>query len=171
MTKKAKRIKLPVDLYDISPAEQPTIITPGNDQFGGADISIVSDAKETLFAGFTARELATGIFGFVIWNLTLNRKVPYAPFCNARGELNDQGRWAAWNDQAFFYGAIPGFVPFPRTVVPQVPPTGALAALYQGVYTAKDFDTPTETALRAQKQLDALQEGIELLIAAGVLRR
>lgn len=116
MTKKGTRLALPTDLYDFGADVTTQIATPGNDQFGGADISIVSDAKDTLFAGFTARELATREFGFVIWNLTKNVKVPYAPFCNARGELNDQGRWAAWNSNEFFFGPIPGFVLHPTTL-------------------------------------------------------
>jgi hypothetical protein len=50
-----------------------------------------------------------------------------------------------------------------------IPAGGAIASLYTGVYQAKDFDTPDETALRFQKLLDAVQESIELQKAAGVL--
>lgn len=119
MTKKGKRLALPTDLYDFSPVEQPTIITPGNNQFGGADISLATDAKGTEFVAFTAREIATDIFGFVIWNLSLNKKVPYQPFCNARGELNEAGQWIAWNNNDFHRGPIPGFAPFPSLVALQ----------------------------------------------------
>jgi hypothetical protein len=55
-----------------------------------------------------------------------------------------------------------------RPAVP-IPAGGAIAQLYTGVYTALDFDTPAETALRVQKQLDAIQEAIALLQQAGVL--
>lgn len=51
-----------------------------------------------------------------------------------------------------------------------IPVGGAISQLYTGVYTALDFDTPAETALRVQKQLDAIQEAIELLKQAGVLK-
>lgn len=103
------RVKLPTHLFEFEFA--PSIITPGNDQYNGADISIATDATGNEYVGFTAKELSTGVFGFVIWDLTRNRKVSYTPFCNARGEVNNGGKWIAWNNKDFHRGMISGFVP------------------------------------------------------------
>ncbi len=86
-----------------------------------------------------------------------------------------QGRYRCTSNKIAYDGTIPGFVPFAKTTsgancpnIP-IPPAGAIAGLYTGIYKATDFDTPAETALRVQKQLDAIQEMVELLKQACVL--
>lgn len=109
---KGTKVKFPTDLFSFDP--DPSIMTPGNDQYGGADISLATDGQGNEYVAFTARELSSGAFGFVIWDLTRNRKVPYAPFCNARGEINNSGKWIAWNNKDFYKGQIPGYAPYPN---------------------------------------------------------
>lgn len=108
------KVKLPTHLFAFDFA--PSIMTPGNDQYNGADISLATDANGNEYVGFTARELSTGAFGFVIWDLTRGKKVPYTPFCNARGEVNNGGRWVAWHNKDFYKGEIAGFVQHPNLV-------------------------------------------------------
>lgn len=109
---KGTKVKLPTDLFSFDP--DPSIMTPGNDQYGGADISLATDGQGNEYVAFTARELSTGAFGFVIWDLTRNRKVPYAPFCNSRGEINNGGKWIAWHNKDFYRGSIATFAPHPN---------------------------------------------------------
>ncbi len=109
-----------------------------------------------------------------------------------RGEQDiqwyDGDDWAiAWQGNTFNFDIVPAFVRFPSipslagritaletgrpigaAPIP-IPPGGAIDALWTGVYTAADFDTPAEIAIRVQKQLDAIQELVALLKVAGVL--
>jgi hypothetical protein len=86
-----------------------------------------------------------------------------------------QGRYRCTSNKIAYDGPIPGFAlltkPTSGANCPNIPipPGGALASLYTGVYVAADFDTPAETALRVQKQLDAIQELVKLLQDACVL--
>jgi hypothetical protein len=86
-----------------------------------------------------------------------------------------QGRYRCTSNRIAYDGPIPGFAlltkPTSGANCPNIPipPGGALASLYTGVYVAADFDTPAETALRVQKQLDAIQELVKLLQDACVL--
>jgi len=96
-------------------------------------------------------------------------------YCSARGSPASDGSrlWLMAHDSGkrLCMQTVPDFVPphAGRAAVP-IPPGGAIDSLFDGVYTAADFDTPAETALRVQKQLDAIQELVALLQAAGVLR-
>lgn len=66
---------------------------------------------------------------------------------------------------------VPGWMPFAGAARPpvEIPPNGAIAALWHGEYTGAEFDTPEETALRVEKQLKAINELVDLLRLAGVL--
>lgn len=138
----------------------------GFDGYGGATITRVVDGAGAEWIGCCARDGA-GKFGFRVFKNGVN--VPIAPFCSGRGSINADGRWIAWEGSHHFSGSLPGFTPLPAGAPVAIPAGGAIAALYTGVYVAADFDTPAETALRVQKQLDALQELVELLKKAGVL--
>lgn len=105
-------VDLPVHAFDFDEAIS-YIVTPGNDQYSGADISLATDGIGNEFVAFTARKLSSGIFGFYIWDLTRNREVPYEPFCTERGEINNGGKWVAWKGRDFFRGPIPTFAPHP----------------------------------------------------------
>lgn len=128
------KVKLPTDLFDIYIHHEtnPTILTPNNDQYNGADISLGTDSTGNEYVAFTAKELSTGVFGFVIWDLTRWRKVSYAPFCNGRGEINNGGKWIAWNNKDFYKGLIAGFVPHPDLAGEIAVLRAQLAALQPG---------------------------------------
>lgn len=67
---------------------------------------------------------------------------------------------------------VPDWTPLPigaARLPVQIPPNGAIAALWHGEYTEAEFDTPEETALRVEKQLKALNELVDLLQQGGVL--
>lgn len=144
---------------------------PGFDGYGGATITRVVDGAGAEWVGCCARDGA-GKFGFRVFRNGVN--VPIAPFCSGRGSISADGRWIAWEGSRHFSGPIPGFAPIVLTSGATRPPVaipvgGAIDELWDGVYAAKDFDTAAETALRVQKQLDAIQEIVELLKKAGVL--
>ena len=137
----------------------------GFEGYGGATITRVIDGAGAVWIGMCAKR--NGIFGFYVFKNGAN--VPISPFCSGRGSVSKDGTWIAWEGSQHFEGALPGFVPLPHSAPIAIPADGALAQLYIGVYVAADFDTPAETALRVQKQLDAIQELTELLKRAGVL--
>lgn len=140
----------------------------GYEGYGGATITRVIDGAGAEWIGCCAKH--NGLFGFYVFKNGVN--VPISPFCSGRGSIERNGTWIAWESSTHHTGALPGFVPLPSggesPPVP-IPNGGALASLYTGVYVAADFDTPAETATRVQKQLDAIQELVALLQAAGVL--
>lgn len=142
----------------------------GYELYGGASITRAIDASGAVWIGCTARRNADQRFGFYLFKNGV--EVAYAPFCTGRGSINEQGWWIATSDnKEYATGPIPGFVPLPRAVVPQIPPDSPISVLFQGIYKATDLDTPAELALRFNKKLAAFNQLIELLIAAGVVRR
>jgi hypothetical protein len=148
----------------------PTIaVAPGYTGYGGATITRRVDGSGALWVACCAKSSA-GRFGFYAFRN--GESVPLQPFCSGRGTIHDDGVWIAWEGSTKYEGNLPGWMPKAtgggRPAV-AIPPAGALAALYTGVYAPADFDTPAETAQRVQKQLDAIQELTELLKAAGVL--
>ena len=139
---------------------------PGFDAYGGATITRVVDGAQAEWIGMCGK--MGGRFGFYVWRNSVN--IPLQVFCTGRGSIEENGHWIAWDGSVYHTGALPGFVPVAGKGAPvAIPPGGAIASLYTGVYTAADFDTPAETALRVQKQLDAIQEMVELLKHAGVV--
>lgn len=52
-----------------------------------------------------------------------------------------------------------------------IAPTSPIGVLWSGAYTAADFDTPAEVALRVGKLLHAVNQVIDVLIDAGVVVR
>jgi hypothetical protein len=139
---------------------------PNFDAYGGATITRVIDGAQAEWIGMCGK--MDGRFGFYVWRNSVN--IPLTPFCTGRGSIEENGHWIAWDGSVYHTGALPGFVPARRADDPvPIPAGGALTQLYTGVYVAADFDTPAETALRVQKQLDAIQELTELLKRAGVL--
>lgn len=139
---------------------------PGFELYGGATITRVVDGAGVEWIGCCGKNSA-GLFGFYVFKNGVN--VPTQPFCTGRGSIERNGHWIAWEGSTYHTGALPGFVPLPSGAAVPIPPDGAIAALFTGVYVAADFDTPAETALRVQKQLDSIQEVVELLKVAGVL--
>jgi hypothetical protein len=141
----------------------------GFECYGGATITCVVDGSGAEWIGCCAKKQSNGAFGFYAFKNGVN--VPLAPFCSGRGSLCMDGRWIAWDGAVWYMGALPGFVPLPagQKAPTQIPPNGAIAALWHGEYTGAEFDTPEETALRVEKQLKALNELVDLLKLGGVL--
>lgn len=101
--------------------------------------------------------------------------VTLATYCSARGSPASDGNrlWLMAHDSGkrLCIQTVPDWTPPPgggHAPVP-IPPNGDIAQLFQGTYTAQDFDTPGETALRVGKILDGLNELVGLLKQAGVL--
>jgi hypothetical protein len=147
---------------------RPTVmqIAPGYEGYGGATITRRVDGAGAEWIACCARG-PDGYFGFYAFKNGVN--VPLSPRVSGRGSIHDDGYWIAWEGSTKHQGVLPGFVPVSKGAPVAIPAGGALAVLYTGVYVAADFDTPDETALRVQRQLDAIQELTLLLQKAGVL--
>ncbi len=160
---------------------------PNGGYWYGAATSLMDGAGVAYIAGIAANDnIPKGDparFRFSVFRIQASGMI-YLPLedeaagLTGAGEIyqrsDGQGRYRCTSNKIAYDGPIPGFVPsspVPGGVRPPVaiPPGGAIASLYTGVYQAKDFDTPAETALRFQKLLDAVQEHVELDKQAGVL--
>lgn len=181
------------------PDAQAQILIDRQKLYGGADISDAYDAAwahwtfclatgpDGLFR-YRAFEQKKGATAYV--------ERPLPDSVDGRGNadvqwIDGKAHYSAWQKDQFYQGIVPGFVPFPsipsldkriaaleqggggtpslpHAAVP-IPPDGAIAALWHGVYTAAEFDTPAETALRVGKLLNAVNELVALLKAAGVI--
>lgn len=191
--------KLPHGYSFTPPADHPSVLIGGERLYGGADVSDAWDSEGThwtfcnaTFAGlfrFRAFAQKQGETGYTERTL---------PDTNVDGRGNADVQWydgrahySAWQGAQFYQNAVPGFVPFPsipslqaqidalkggavggtpapRAPIP-IPADGPIAALWHGVYTAAEFDTAPEIALRVGKLLNAVNELVGLLKAAGVL--
>lgn len=176
------KFKLPKGYSFTPPADVQGVTVPGYSPYGGADISQAFDAAGAHWVGCNANGPGTPAFRWRVFrklkgaNSYVEMPLPF--LATGRGELSIQedGKLhaIAWNGSAFEFGVVEGFasfVPSPARAPILIPPNGHIAALWHGVYTAADFDTPAETAVRVGKQLDAFHELMGLLEAGGVVRR
>jgi len=105
---------------------------PGYDLYGGATITRFVDGGGFEWVGCCAKKVSTAVFGFYVFRNGV--EMPLSPFCTGRGSINGGGQWVAWQGVAFFYGALPGWVPYPAAGAgPQGPqgvpgPPGATGA-------------------------------------------
>lgn len=159
---------------------------PGGGYWYGVSTSLCDGAGVEYLAGIAAYDnlpkTDPGRFRFSVFRVGAGGVLAYLPLEDEASGLggagtiyvrssDGTGRYSCASAKAAYDGAIPGFVPLAPRVPVAIPPDGAIAALYQGVYSASDFDTPAEAALRVGKQLAAINQLVELLIAAGVVRR
>lgn len=145
-------------------------------RYTGANAFSAQDAAGNAFYVFQ-KQNDTGLVVMVYPN-GVAREVLSLPSKSGRPSLECNplvGLWAVGNKESGSRATPPRYpiieyVPFERGVTSvAIPPDGAIAALYQGVYAPADLDTPQEVALRVSKQLAALNELVDLLKAAGVL--
>ena len=83
--------------------------------------------------------------------------------------------WRAWEGNTDYGDIIPGFEPFVLSASGVARPPVYLGAkspvwaLYRDTYTAQDFDTDEEDALRVGKQLAALNVIVDALVHQGII--
>lgn len=82
-------------------------VMQGFEGYGGATITRRIDGAGAEWIGMCAKR--DGVFGFYVFKNGAN--VPIAPFCSGRGSISRDGHWIAWDDNAYFTGALPGWAP------------------------------------------------------------
>ncbi len=95
----------------------------GFDLYGGATITRAVDGAGQVYIACCAKRLADSKFGF--WIFKNGQPLALTPFCSGRGSINNAGVWIAWNNEDYFDGQIPGFVPYPPAGQGPAGPQGA----------------------------------------------
>ncbi len=160
---------------------------PNGGYWYGVASSLMDGAGVAYIAGIAANDnipkgdparFRFSVFRIQASGLTYLTLEDEAAWLTGAGEIytrgDGQGRYRCTSNRVAYDGPIPGFAPSSPVTGGVRPPVavpigGAIDELWDGVYQAKDFDTAIETAIRVQKQLDAIQELVELLKQAGVL--
>jgi len=184
--------------FDPPPGVDQQVLIDGQKLYGGADPSDAYDAQNAhwVFCNATGPDKLFRFRAF--WKeaasaVYVERALPDS--VDGRGNADVQwsdGRahYMAWQGAQFYPGIVPGFAAFPSIPSLQaqinqlklgvvgapgagihpvaIPPDGAISALWHGNYTAEQFDTPEETALRVLKLLKGVNEIVAKLIEAGV---
>ncbi len=155
-----------------------TALPAGMTRYTGKNTMSAEDADGKLFYAFQKQENKGGLL--VVEN-GIAREIVLSPQLMGHPSLeciSHVGLWINGNQETDTRHvpqriAVPEYVPFARDAVPpQVIEKGSpIDLLYTGTYTAADFDTPAETALRVGKQLAAIHQIVAILEAAGIVRR
>ncbi len=143
--------------------------------YGGATVTRAHDAVGKLFTVCCAKNVQLNAFG--LYSLKDGIAQQIAPLTSGRGSIwvslfDGTASWVGWKDNdPPLGGPIPDFVPFKFTAQAaiKIPAGGAISQLWHGEYTATEFDTPEETAMRVEKLLKGVNEEIDLLIQGGYL--
>lgn len=191
--------KLPKGYSFDPPTDDQGVLIGGQKLYGGADPSDAWDAADThwAFCNATGPDGLFRFRAFAQPAGAANyTERPLPDSVDGRGNADVQWKdgiahYTAWQGAQFYQNAVPGFVAFPSipslaariaqleggagagtpaTAHPiAIPPDGAIAALWHGAYTAAEFDTAPEVALRVGKLLKAVNELVDLLKTAQVL--
>lgn len=157
----------------------PLHLPPGHTLMGTPTISLELDSAGAAWYGAQSK-VRKAAYAFRIY-----RQGPTGAAQVYETGIKGQGRFALIDGQLVAVGTaeggegqqpvtyiVPDFTPrAPAILAPIIiPPDGALSKLYRGEYTAQDFDTPGEIALRVGKTVRALVEWLDAVLASGAAR-
>lgn len=154
----------------------PLRLPPGHSPMGSPPPSLALSGDGSAFYGLQTK-VSGNAYGFRVYHqLPVGTAIPIETGIGGQGRLEACGAelvavgYAVPGDgRAVATFMVPGFVAGAATPI-LLAHDGPIGKLYRGEYSAQDFDTPGEIALRVGKLLRAFVQLVDDAVASGAAR-